>query len=32
MTTALTSSLKVVLVVGLVGLGVLALVAATQAA
>ena len=32
MTTALTSSLKVVLVVGLAGLGVLALVAATQAA
>lgn len=32
MTAALTNTLKVVLVVGLVGLGVLALVAATQAA
>ena len=32
MTTALTNTLKVGLVVGLVGLGVLALVAATQAA
>ena len=32
MTTALTNTLKVVLVVGLVGLGVLALVAATRAA
>lgn len=32
MTTALTNTLKAVLVVGLVGLGVLALVAATQAA
>jgi hypothetical protein len=31
MTTALTNTLKVVLVVGLVGLGVLALVAAAQA-
>jgi hypothetical protein len=31
MTTALTNTLKVVLVVGLVGLGVLALAAATQA-
>jgi hypothetical protein len=31
MTTALTNTLKVVLVAGLVGLGVLALAAATQA-
>ena len=31
MTTVLTNTLKVVLVVGLVGLGVLALAAATQA-